>query len=193
MYIWTTSSFFDDIEDHFGHVREILKILKGAGVSLKLARRKFFTETFQHLGHVIRPGTLSVDEARTAALRGANPPRTETELRYFLGLCNVYRRFVPGFAEVASPLNALLEKRQTIKLAPLADKELRAYRTLLDRIISPPILSLSKPDLPYSLDTVGVAAFQINESGRPRPIGFWSRSLLPAEKNYSRPSEIVSL
>ncbi len=75
----------------------------------------------------------------------------------------------------------------THQLGPLGDKELRAYRTLPDRIISPPILIL-----PYSLHTdasanmVGVAAFQSDERGQRRPIGFWSRSpLLPAEKNYS--------
>ncbi len=69
-----------------------------------------FSETAQYSGRVIRPGTLSADEARTAALRGAKPPRTQTELRSFFWLCNVYRWFVPGFAEVASPLNSLHKK-----------------------------------------------------------------------------------
>ncbi len=43
-------------EDHFGYVREILKILKGAGVSLTVAKCKFFTETV----HIW--GTLSDQE-----------------------------------------------------------------------------------------------------------------------------------
>ncbi len=155
-----------------------MKIFKGAGVSLKLAKCKFFTQTVQCLGHVLRPGKLPADEERTGTMRDAKPPMTQTELPFFLGLCTLCRRFVSGFAEVASPLNAVLKKGKPINLALLEDKELRAHRTLLDRIILPPILSLPKPDLQYSLDAdarenmVGVAAFQIDESGRAAPSDF---------------------
>ncbi len=102
--------FSGDIEDHFGHVREILKILKGAGVSLKLAKCKFFTGTVQYLGRVMRPGALSVDEARTAAVRGAKPLRTKTEFLSFLGLCNVFRRFSLESWKSPRPLMLLLRK-----------------------------------------------------------------------------------
>ncbi len=47
---------------------------------------------------------------RTEALEGFQFPKTQTQVRSFLGLCNVYRRFVKGFAKVAAPLNDLLKK-----------------------------------------------------------------------------------
>ena len=37
-------------------------------------------------------------------------PKNLKELRTFMGLANYYRRFVKGFAHIASPLNALTEK-----------------------------------------------------------------------------------
>ena len=58
-------------------------------------------------------------------------------------------------------------------------------------LISAPILQLPDPNRPFSVDTdacnhqVGAALFQENDEGVRHPIGFWSRSLLPAEKNYS--------
>ena len=45
--------------------------------------------------------------------------------------------------------------------------------------------------LPYSVDTdasdhqVGAALFRTYPDGSRKPIGYWSRSLIPAEKNYS--------
>lgn len=39
---------------------------------------------------------------------GFKEPTTQTQLRSFIGLCNVYRRFVPNFARVTSCLNRML-------------------------------------------------------------------------------------
>ncbi len=89
-------------------------------------------------------------------------------------------------------LNAFFKKGRPVKLSPLGDVELTTYRAQLDRVKSPPIPLLPKPGRPYSLGTdarakmVGVAAFQTDESGQRHPIGFCSRSLLLAEKNFSK-------
>jgi hypothetical protein len=87
-----------------------MTVLGNAGLSLKLQKCRFFAETVNYLGHVIRPGRLGVAEKNTEALKVAPLPRTQTELRSFLGLCKVYRRFVPRFSAIAAPLNALLCK-----------------------------------------------------------------------------------
>jgi Reverse transcriptase (RNA-dependent DNA polymerase) len=109
--------YLDDIivysrsrDDHLEHLDAVLHRLYRAGLSLNLKKCHFFRSELSYLGHVIGPGTLSVSEKNTRALRTAKPPTTQTELRSFLGLCNVYRRFVSGFAKIAEPLNALLRK-----------------------------------------------------------------------------------
>ena len=102
--------FSDTKEDRLTHVREILTILKDAGFSLKLRQCSFFAQSVDYLGHVICPGKIEVASKNTEAVEGFKEPRTQTELRSFLDLCNVYRRFVPNFARTAAPLNALLRK-----------------------------------------------------------------------------------
>jgi Reverse transcriptase (RNA-dependent DNA polymerase) len=112
--------YLDDIivhsrsrEDHLAHLDAVLHRLYRAGLSLNLKKCHFFRSEVSYLGHVIGPWTLSVSEKNTQALRTAKPPTTQTELRSFLGLCNVYRRFVSGFAKIAALLNALLRKRES--------------------------------------------------------------------------------
>lgn len=45
----------------------------------------------------------------------AKYPANMTEVSFILGLCNVYERFVPSFAERAAPLNSILKKRIPVK------------------------------------------------------------------------------
>jgi Reverse transcriptase (RNA-dependent DNA polymerase) len=110
VYLDDTIVFYHSPEEHARNLDEVLSLLYGAGLSLKLAKCAFFRDTVNYLGQVIRPGKLEVATKNTDALKTAKPPTTQTELRSFLGLCSVYRRFVLSFAKVASPLNSLLRK-----------------------------------------------------------------------------------
>lgn len=183
--------FSNSVEEHIRHVDEVLTVLSDAGVSLKLKKCDFFTNRVDYLGHVIHPGKLEVASRNTDAIKGFQEPRTQTQLRSFLGLCNVYRRFVPNFARVAAPLNRLLQKGEDFDLPPFNQAQTDAFELLKSALIQPPVLRLPRKDLPYSVDTdacddqVGCALLQTYPDGMRHPIGFWSRSLIPAEKNYS--------
>jgi hypothetical protein len=52
-----------------------------------------------------RQNTTKVDTILKAKL-----PRTKTELRAFIGICNVYRRFIPKFETISAPLTRHLRQ-----------------------------------------------------------------------------------
>ena len=183
--------FSPDYESHLEHVDRVLSALQSAGVSLKLRKCNFFADSVDYLGHVITPGKLHVSTTNTDAVRGFKAPRTQTELKSFLGLCNVYRRFVPNFARTAAPLQQFLCKGQPYELPEFNEDQYHAFNLLKQAISEPPVLRLPQSNLPYSLDTdacqhqIGCALMQTHPDGMRYPIGFWSRSLSPAERNYS--------
>jgi Reverse transcriptase (RNA-dependent DNA polymerase)/RNase H-like domain found in reverse transcriptase len=190
--------YLDDIiiysasmEDHLVHLDEVLTLLGKAGLSLKLTKCHSLLETVDYLGHVILPGKLEIATKNTDALRTAQPPRTQTELRYFLGLCNVYRRFVPGFAKIAGPLNQMLRKGESPQLGKLSVEQLQAFESLRAKLLHPPVLALPRKQGRYILDTdasdhqIGSCLNQEHPDGLRHPIGIWSGSLNTAERNNS--------
>jgi hypothetical protein len=81
-----------------------------------------------------------------------NPPTTQSELRSFLGLCNVYRHFVAGFAKIAAPLNILLRKGASPQLNSLSEEQLAAFETLRTRLLGPSIIALHLAEGLFTLD-----------------------------------------
>ena len=149
-YRWRTCLvYLDDIivfsntaEEHVHHVREVLTILKEAGFSLKLKKCKFFAKSVDYLGHVIRPGRLEVATKNTEAVECFKELTTQTELRSFLGFCNVHRRFVLNFARNAVPLNTFLRTRCTTELPRFNEEQSAAFELRKNALLSPPILIL---------------------------------------------------
>ena len=187
--------FSRDVESHIDHVDQILSVLRHAGISLKIDKCDFFTKTVKYLGHIVRPGTLEVDRARTLSLQRMKLPRTLTELRSFLGMVNVYRKFIRDYTSMAHPLYGMLKNQpkesKQVELPQLNSDQVAAFNQLKEALVNPPVLALPKPGLRYSLDTdasayqVGCALFQTQANGDRKPIGYWSRTLNSAERNYT--------
>jgi hypothetical protein len=178
-------------EDHLKHVSHVLALLKGAGVSLKLKKCYFFKSEVEYLGHIVTPGRLHVSDKNVVALKQAQHPTNKTELRSFLGMCNVYRKFVPQFSKIATPLTELLRKGQPDTFDSLTEEQIKAFDTLREALSNPPVLSLPKPTNEFTLDVdasdyqLGACLQQEQPDGTLTPCGFYSRALNDAEKNYS--------
>lgn len=89
---WQFTLFYlDDIvvfsrlpNERIDQVRQVLTLLRNAGVTLKLRKCEFFTNSIDFLGHVIRPGQLEVSSHTVDVIRDLKPPTNFTELRSFL-------------------------------------------------------------------------------------------------------------
>jgi hypothetical protein len=98
---------------------------------------------------------------------------------------------VPSFANIASPVNALLRKGERPELGIPTNEQLTTFNTLRDKLIHPPVLTLPKNEGRLVLDTddsaeqIGFCLFQEQGSGLKLHVGYSSRSLNPAERNYS--------
>ena len=194
IYLDDVIVFSRSAEQHVRDVDKVLSLLRAAGVTLKLKKCFWFQNRVDYLGHVITPGKLSVATENTDAFKTAVFPKTLTQLRSFLGAANVYRRFIKDYSKVARPLTAMLRKDATPNWDDPTASERSAFEELKERLTSPPVLVLPKRDRPFMIDTdasayqLGAVLLQQQDEANPSvwsPVGYWSKTLNDAERNYS--------
>ena len=189
VYLDDVIIFSNSVDEHIDHIDQVLTLLENAGMSIRLKKSFFMHKEIEYLGHIITPGELKVAQKTITAIQGMEPPRTKTEVKSFLGMCNVYRRFVKDFATISAPLNALVRKNAPDEF-DLREEQLAAFKTLKEKLQSPSVLALPRAGLPYVLDTdandtqVGCVLQQKYEDNSLRPIGYYSRTLNDTEKKY---------
>jgi len=165
--------------------------LREAGVTLNLEKCTWFSDEFEYLGHIVRPGQLHVHNRNVDALKHASFPTTKTQLKSVLGMCNVYRRFLKDFAKRAKPLNAMTRAEVPPDIQKPTDAALAAFDALRQALLAPPILALPKAegqmvvDVDACADHLGCTLLQEHPGGTRLPVGYWCRGLSPAEKKYS--------
>jgi len=108
------------------------------------------------------------------------------EVRSFIGLCSYYRRFIPGFADVAAPLHAL--QRKNVPFVWTDECEV-AFNHLKECLTSAPIFGMPRDDGTFLLDTdasdtgLGAVLSQMQD-GNEVVIAYASRTLSRPERNY---------
>ena len=199
LYLDDIIVFSSSVEEHLSRMDVVLSRLEQEGLKAKLEKCMFFQKEVQYLGHVISQEGVSTDPSKVSAVADWPRPTTVTELRSFLGFASYYRRFVEGFAKLAAPLYRQVAEWAGSKTqrgrSPLvvnawsADCE-RSFTALKARLVSAPTLAFANFSLPFILEVdashsgLGAVLSQEQE-GIVRPLAYASRSLHPAEKNYS--------
>jgi len=191
VYLDDVIIFSANAEQDVKDVDTVLHRLREARVTLNLEKCTWFSVEVEYLGHIVRPGQLHVHDKNMDALKHAKFQTTKTQLRSFLDMCKVYRRFVKDFGKRAKPLNALTRAEIPPGLPPPTDVAITAFEDLRNALLCPPVLSLPKAnrklvvDVEACADQVGCTLVQEEPGELLHPVGYWSRGLTAAEQNNS--------
>lgn len=188
--------FLDDIlvhskswEEHLVSLGEVFKRLRDAGLKARPSKCTIGMTKIEYLGHVVGQGCAWPMHDKVSKIKNAPRPVTKKQLRSFLGLSGYYRKFIPHYATIASPLTDLTRKGQPNTLHWMDEHE-RAFTELKRHISNPPVLLLPDVQSTFILrsdaSNTGLGAVLLQEAdGEKRPVAFASRKLIPREQKFS--------
>lgn len=190
-----TANFLDDIiitgktrTEHEENLKTVFLKLREAGLQLKKEKCEFFKEEISYLGYTISNKGLKKNLDKQKAIINAPRPRNISQVKSFEGMINYYGKFVPKLSIIMKPIYDLLQKNSKFNWNEKCEK---AFKEIKEIIISDDILMHFNPQLPIILQTdasqEGIAGALCHklENGSLKPVGFVSRTLMQAEKNYS--------
>ena len=176
-----------DLSTHHQVLKEVFERLELARLTLRPEKCQFFKERVTYLGHLVTAEGVYPHYENVRKVREYPVPNTVKQLRSFLGLAAYYRRFVRNFSAIAKPLTELTKKETRWSWE---EAQQQAFETLRRRLTEAPILAYPRFDTPFVLQTdasdycLGAVLSQ-TQDGAERVISYGSRSLKPAELNYS--------
>ena len=217
------SPYLDDVivfsktfDQHVENIQTVLHRLRQHGIKLKPSKCEIFKRQVKYLGHIVSSEGYRPDNSNIKAVTvlAENPPKTIGELRKVLGMLGYYRKHMRNFAKIAKPLTDLLKAPKSKHSQKLKGGQLSSnskiewepdHQNSLDDLIkfitNPPLLAYLDFSLPFKLHTdasadgLGAVLYQTQEN-KVRLIGYASRALTNAEKNYhlhSRKLEFLAL
>ena len=118
------------------------------------------------------------------------------EVISFLGLANLYRKFIQDYAQVARSLNDLLKKDIIFEWK---EAQQHTFDTLEEKFMTAPILAYPDNDCQFHLECDASnyatgAVLSILKEDKWHPVAYHSHSMSPEEQNYPiADKEILSI
>ncbi|KAE9044507.1 hypothetical protein PR003_g2808 [Phytophthora rubi] len=161
--------------------------LAAAGVTLKLKKCMFATESMEYLGHQLsREGVRPVERLVTA-VKIFPRPQNPVEVKRFVHLAGYYRKFVEAFGAKKEPMAKLL--RKSVEWEWTEAQEF-AFERMKAVLTAKPLLIYPNFEVPFQLVTdaskVGLGACLMQDAGNGlQPVAYASKVNSAAEANYS--------
>ena len=176
----------DDINDHIEMVTRVLSILEANDLFLNPEKCHFHKREVEYLGRFVGNRQVKIDLVKVQGITDWPIPTTVKELCSFLGFGNYYKDFIANHSQIAHQLHKLTRKNVQ---SNRGNAQNTAFNTLKERFTLYPVLRNLDPTKCYIVDTdasvyaLGATISQ-DFTNRCHPIAYYSKSLLPAERNY---------
>jgi ribonuclease HI len=175
-------------QDHLTDLRKLFQRLKKYQLRLNPNKCAFGVTSGKLLGFIFSGKGIEIDPAKVQAIRSMPAPKTEKEIRSFLGRINYIARFIAQLTATCEPLFKLLRKDVKIKWTEDCQK---AFDKIKEYLLNPPILVPPTPGCPLILyltvqeASMGCMLGQQDETGRKeQAIYYLSKKFTEPETRY---------
>nr|KYP55197.1 Retrovirus-related Pol polyprotein from transposon 297 family [Cajanus cajan] len=174
-----------DLVQHVIDLSEVFQQLHRYDMRLNPEKCVFGVSGGKFLGFMQSARGIEANPDKCMAIINMVSPQNLKEVQKLAGWLTALSRFLSCLAEIAKPIVGLLRKVKKFEWSIECEK---AFRTLKERLGSPPILSKPAPEVDMvvylCVSNEAISAVLIQEKRGQQPIYFISRMLQEAETRY---------
>jgi len=177
-----------DEEEGLEKLKRVFKVAEEYGLEINFKKCQFLKRKIEYLGYIIENGTIKPSPSKTNAIKNYPKPMTVIQVQSFLGLTSYFRKFIPGYSNIAKPLSDLL--RDNVKFQFKEEQE-QAFQTLKDCLSSEPVLQIFRQGAPLEVHTdasshgFGAVLLQEDDEGVLHPVHYMSKKTNAQQEKYS--------
>ena len=185
-YIDDVVVFGRTFDSALDNLKIVVSRFREANLKLKPSKCVLFQTEVLFLGHIVNSQGIKCDPQKIESVKNWPVPSSVSEVRSFLGLAGYYRRFIPSFSSIATPLTRLTRKGKRFKWSDACQE---AFENLKEKLITAPVLSYPDRDSVFVLDTdasdtgIGAVLSQI-QNGEEKVISYASKTLSRSQEKY---------
>ena len=188
-YIDDVVLYSKDVKSHIKLINLVVNRLTSVNLRINIAKCSWFQTSVFLLGFVVGPGIQKIDMRRLSNIDTWPIPKNAKQVRSIMGVISHLRDFCPMLSKVCEPIDKLRNDNDVKKnWNQLHTDRFNAIKQILlsNQILHAPNLN-DKMFLQCDASLYGIAAclYQKDHLGRIKHIAFVSKSLNPAERNWS--------
>lgn len=103
--------FSTSLQEHVKSIRDILKVLEKVNLKIQVDKCNLMKNETEFLGHILTENGMKPNPNKIKVIENLQIPKTEKQIKSFLGITGYYRKFVKDYAKVAQPITKYLKKR----------------------------------------------------------------------------------
>jgi hypothetical protein len=174
-------------QDHLINLRKLFQRLKKYQLRLNPNKCAFGITSGKLLGFIVSGRGIEIDPAKVQAIRSMLAPKTEKEIRSFLGRINYVACFFAQLTATCEPLFKLLRKDVKIKWTEDCQK---AFDKIKEYLLNPPILVPPTPGRPLILyltvqeASMGYMLGQQDETGKKEASYYLNKKFTKSKTRY---------
>ncbi|KAK9011583.1 hypothetical protein V6N11_044430 [Hibiscus sabdariffa] len=176
-------------EEHIVNLEKLFRRVREFRLKLNPAKCTFGVTSGKLLGFIVSKKGIEIDPGKVKAIQELPPPRTQREVRGFLGRLNYISRFISQLTEKCDPVYKLLRRNNP---GEWNDECQAALEKIKKQLTNAPILVSPVPDRPLILyltvfeNSMGCVLGQHDDSGKKeRVIYYLSKKFTEYEAKYT--------
>eukprot|EP00253_Pinus_taeda_P031150 PITA_31150 len=137
IYMDNFSVFGDSFQEALENLEKVLLQCEEAHLTLSDKKCKLMCKVGVVLDHLISSKGIQVDPAKIEIILHLLAPKTQREVRGFLGHASYYRKFIENFSNIVAPLFRLLAKDGKFSWTTACQQ---SFETLKEKLVQAPVM-----------------------------------------------------